>query len=185
MLKVLDGVLEDDRLCGAVFSLDPGDAWDDERTWIKANPMLDDPTPTLSEFRQLALEAKHTPSQELSFRQFYTNEWLQLSASRVVVAGRHTGLCRPSAAPGGFHRREHLDRIRLALKDDSASVAIITLKDGVLYMFDKSFLPKDSRRALREADPRISAVGEGRITRADRGRDCRSGSGPRLHRLAA
>ena len=43
--------------------------------------MLDDPTPTLSELRQLALEAKATPTQELSFRQFYCNEWLQISAS--------------------------------------------------------------------------------------------------------
>ena len=166
VLKVLDGVLDDDRLSGAVFSLDPGDAWDDERTWIKANPMLDDPTPTLSELRQLALEAKHTPSQELSFRQFYANEWLQVSASAWLSPEDLRGVCRSAAPSGGFHRRADLGRIRLGAEGRQASVAVITLERRRALHVQQVVPAEGFRRPLREADSGIRAVGEGRITRS-------------------
>jgi phage terminase large subunit-like protein len=141
---VLQGILQDDRLCGAIFALDTGDAWDDERAWPKANPMLDDPTPTRSELRQLALEAKATPSQELSFRQFYCNEWLQISASAWLSPDDIKACADPRLRLEDFTGANIWIGFDSALKDDSASVAIITLKDGLLYLFNKSFLPKDS-----------------------------------------
>lgn len=143
-IKALQGVVTDDRLCGAIFCLDEGDSWDDESVWLKANPMLGDPTPTLSELRQLALEAKATPSQELSFRQFYTNEWLQIATSAWLSVDDIRRCADPRLRLDDFVGAQVWIGFDSALKDDSASVAIITLKDGILCMFNKSFLPRDS-----------------------------------------
>jgi phage terminase large subunit-like protein len=144
VIKALDGILQDDRLSGAIFTLDEGDRWDDPATWPKANPMLDDPTPTSSELQQLALEAKHTPSQELSFRQFYTNEWLQVSASSWLNVEDIRACADPRLRLDDFAGVRVWVGFDSALKDDSASVAVTTLKDGILYLFAKSFLPADS-----------------------------------------
>jgi phage terminase large subunit-like protein len=38
--KVLDGIVEDDAFFGVIYTLDEGDDWRDEATWIKANPNL-------------------------------------------------------------------------------------------------------------------------------------------------
>src|SRR5512139_1249755 len=38
--KVLDGVIEDDTFFALIYTLDDGDDWQDETTWIKANPNL-------------------------------------------------------------------------------------------------------------------------------------------------
>jgi phage terminase large subunit-like protein len=143
-IRVLEGALEDDRLSGAVFTLDDGDAWDDERVWRKANPMVDDPTPTLTELRQLAKEAKHTPSQELSFKQFYCNLWLQIAASAWLSMDDIRACADPRLRLENFTGARVWIGFDSALKDDSASVVVITLNDGVVHMFNKSFLPKGS-----------------------------------------
>jgi phage terminase large subunit-like protein len=143
-IKALQGVLQDDRLCGAIFCLDEGDAWDDERVWRKANPMLDDPTPTLSELRQLALEARATPSQELSFRQFYCNEWLQIATSAWLSMDDIRACADPRIRLDDFAGAQIWIGFDSALKDDSASVAVITVRDGIVFMFNKSFLPRES-----------------------------------------
>src|SRR5512139_2470424 len=38
--KVLDRVIDDDTFFGLIYTLDEGDDWQDEKTWIKANPNL-------------------------------------------------------------------------------------------------------------------------------------------------
>lgn len=38
--KVLDGIVEDDAFFGVIYTLDEGDDWRNEATWIKANPNL-------------------------------------------------------------------------------------------------------------------------------------------------
>ena len=106
--------------------------------------MLDDPTPTTSELRQLAKEAKHTPSQELSFRQFYTNEWLQLSASAWLSVEDLRRCVDPRLRLDQFIGAPVWIGFDSALKDDSASVAVVLLQDNILYLFAKSFLPKAS-----------------------------------------
>lgn len=40
LIKVLDGIIHDDSFFGLIFTLDEGDDWTDEGTWIKANPNL-------------------------------------------------------------------------------------------------------------------------------------------------
>ena len=40
LTKVLEGVFDAEHFFGVIYALDEGDDWRDERTWIKANPML-------------------------------------------------------------------------------------------------------------------------------------------------
>ena len=42
LTKVLEGVFDAEHFFGVIYALDEGDDWRDERTWIKANPMLGD-----------------------------------------------------------------------------------------------------------------------------------------------
>jgi phage terminase large subunit-like protein len=156
-IKVLEGILQDDRLSGAIFALDDGDDWTDEANWPKANPMLDDPTPTLSELRQLALEAKATPSQEHAFRQFYCNEWLQVSASAWLSADDLRACADPTLRLEQFEGARVWIGFDSALKDDSASVVLVTLRDGILCMFNKSFLPADSVERYAKLIPEYRA----------------------------
>jgi phage terminase large subunit-like protein len=55
------------------------------------------------------------------------------------------------------------------LKDDSASVAVITLKDGILYMFNKSFLPKESVARYAKLIPQYMQWVKGGLLEATEG----------------
>lgn len=89
--KVLEGIIQDDRFFAIIYTLDPppkrdehgnivepGDDWDDERCWIKANPNLG-VSKKLSDLRDKALKAKEMPA---SFDSFLRRE-LNVSTSAV------------------------------------------------------------------------------------------------------
>lgn len=77
--KVLDGIIQDDRYFAIIYTLDPppkrdehgsivepGDDWEDERCWIKANPNLG-VSKKLGDLRDKALKAKEMPASLNSF----------------------------------------------------------------------------------------------------------------------
>ena len=55
---ILEGKKKDDSLFGLIFSLDEGDNWEDETTWIKANPSIG-LTPTWEAMRSQYVKAKN------------------------------------------------------------------------------------------------------------------------------
>ena len=40
-IEILKGIKHQDNKFAIIFSLDPGDDWQDQKVWIKANPNLD------------------------------------------------------------------------------------------------------------------------------------------------
>jgi phage terminase large subunit-like protein len=71
-IKVLDGTFDDDQLLALIYTLDSEDKWDDEATWIKANPNLN-VTIQLDELRKRCEEAKQTPGKQNPFRRLRLN----------------------------------------------------------------------------------------------------------------
>ena len=64
--KILDGVIENDAMFGIIYSLDEGDQWKDEETWVKANPNLG-VSVYLADLQDQARKAARLPSALTSF----------------------------------------------------------------------------------------------------------------------
>lgn len=74
--KVLEGLIEDDRHFGVIYTVDEGDNWQDESVWIKANPNLN-VSVKIDDLRQKALKAKEMPSQLNSFLRKHLDIWTE------------------------------------------------------------------------------------------------------------
>lgn len=72
--EVLQGLKENDALFAAIFSLDEGDDWKDERNWPKSNPNLG-VTVKPQYLRTQVQTAKNTPSEEVGVKTKNFNIW--------------------------------------------------------------------------------------------------------------
>ncbi len=73
-LAVMDGSKIDPAFYPAVFGIEEGDYWEDDRVWRRVNPSIGVTIPF--ETVQAAYEqAKQNPAEEMHFRQFRLNEW--------------------------------------------------------------------------------------------------------------
>lgn len=80
---ILDGTKEDDSQFSLLYSLDDGDDWRDETTWIKANPSLG-VTVTYDYLRNECTQAKNQPSLEHGFRTKLMNQFCQSSETWIT-----------------------------------------------------------------------------------------------------
>lgn len=91
--KILEGVIDDEAtqaIFGFIASADPGDDWQLESTWRKANPQWGiSVLPT--DLRKRALEAKNVPSKAAEFRQKRLNEWVNASTPWLSIDGWRKG----------------------------------------------------------------------------------------------
>ena len=71
---VLDGSKIDSSFYPAVFGIEDGDDWEDERVWRRVNPSIGVTIP-LETVRAAYEQAKQNPAEEMHFRQFRLNEW--------------------------------------------------------------------------------------------------------------
>lgn len=71
---VMDGSKVDPSFYPAVFGIEDGDDWEDDKVWRRVNPSIGVTIPY--ETVQAAYEqAKQNPAEEMHFRQFRLNEW--------------------------------------------------------------------------------------------------------------
>ena len=74
--QILSGVMEDDSWFAYIATIDDGDDWREEATWIKANPNYGvsvDPEFIRSECER----AKQLPAAQNAFRRYHLNEWTE------------------------------------------------------------------------------------------------------------
>jgi phage terminase large subunit-like protein len=74
--KVLEQVIDDDSFFVYIACLDPGDDWEDERNWPKANPGLG-VSVKLDSLRIQAAKAKNEPTALNAFLRLRLNVWTQ------------------------------------------------------------------------------------------------------------
>ena len=74
LIKILDGIINDDAFFGIIYTLDQDDDWADEANWIKANPNLG-VSVKLSELRDQAVKARSLGSSLTHFLTKRLNKW--------------------------------------------------------------------------------------------------------------
>ena len=73
-VNLLEGKHHDDSYFAIIFSLDEEDDWNDESTWVKANPNLG-VSVTIEYLREQYLAAVRLPSQQVNFKTKHLNLW--------------------------------------------------------------------------------------------------------------
>lgn len=77
-IEILHDLKQDDTQFTAIYTLDDGDDWEDEKNWIKANPNLG-VTVRPQYLKEQIQQAKNNPSLETSIRTKNFNQWLATS----------------------------------------------------------------------------------------------------------
>lgn len=88
--KILDGSLVDETYFAFIAHADTTDAWDDERTWAKANPNWQ-VSINPDDMRALATKAKGIPAAAATFKQKRLNLWVNATAPCLSIDGWRKG----------------------------------------------------------------------------------------------
>ena len=73
-IEILNGLKQDDSMFIAIYSMDEGDDWTDERNWEKCTPNLD-VTVTRKAIAEQVQSAKNNPSEEVGVKTKTLNMW--------------------------------------------------------------------------------------------------------------
>jgi phage terminase large subunit-like protein len=76
LIKVLEGLEEDDSLFGLIYTMDEGDDWENEAVWSKANPNLG-VSVKLNYLQKKVAKAKSMPSQINQVLRYHFSLWTQ------------------------------------------------------------------------------------------------------------
>ena len=140
--KVIDGVVEDEKLFAMLYSLDEKDEMTVEN-FMKANPLqsiLEDGKEYLESEYKKALEmggAKLT-----SFKCKHLNIWLDGMIGEIYIPTEEVRKCRLQE-PFSWCGRQVYIGIDLAMTTDNCSVAMITEEGGKVYANVWAFIPAD------------------------------------------
>jgi phage terminase large subunit-like protein len=138
-MKILDGVLESDHTFVVLYELDETDDWADETTWIKAAPMIGT-TPTLEYVRRYRDDAIATPGLRGEFEIKICNRWLHSASTWLSMPAWH-GCADRGCALTLFEHEPCFIGVDLAESDDIAAVALVFVRDGLVHVFVRGYLP--------------------------------------------
>lgn len=139
--EILNGLKEDDSLQAFIFELDSDDNWDDETTWIKANPNLD-VTVTANFIQSEITKAKNTSSLEVSVRTKNLNQWL--SSSEIWIADIHIINATQKLKIEDFVGYNCYCGVDLSAVSDLTAVSFLIDTDDKYYFFNKYYLPESA-----------------------------------------
>ncbi len=91
---IISGVSEDASTLACIFAAAPDDDWQDEASWIKANPTIGI-APVWGYLRKEAAKARGNPRAEAAFRRYHLNQWVE-NISRWLPAEKWRA-CAPDA----------------------------------------------------------------------------------------
>ncbi len=140
--KVIDGVVDDEKLFAMLYSLDEKDEMVVEN-FMKANPLqstLEDGKEYLESEYKKALEmggAKLT-----SFKCKHLNIWLDGDVGEIYIPTDQLKKCRLQESFDWCGRNVYLG-IDLAMTTDNCSVAMVTEENGKVYANVWAFIPTD------------------------------------------
>ena len=140
--KVIDGVVDDEKLFAMLYSLDEKDEMVVEN-FMKANPLQS----TLEDGREY-LESEYKKALEMggakltSFKCKHLNIWLDGDVGEIYIPTDQLKKCRLQEAFDWCGRNVYLG-IDLAMTTDNCSVAMVTEEDGKVYANVWAFIPAD------------------------------------------
>jgi phage terminase large subunit-like protein len=164
--KVLDGVIEDDTWFGMIFTIDEDDDWEDEATWIKANPNLG-VSKKRGDTRRKAERAKEMPAALNSFLRLELDVWTQ-AESRWVDIG-HWQSCGSAVESDGLGGRTCYGGLDLSSTTDISSLILVfppQSEDDQYQVLCRFWIPEEAMhiRSHRDRVPYESWVRQGYIT---------------------
>lgn len=146
--KVLEGALADETLFGIEYTVDEGDPWDAEGSWVKANPNWDVSVNPADLVRK-AHQARHSPSAVNNFLTKHLNVWVQGESAWLDMDE-----WRACTDPALSLDRLAADRVPCWIgvdlaetRDIAAVVALFKLKEDRFAVFGQFFLPETTVEA--------------------------------------
>ena len=140
--KVIDGVVDDEKLFAMLYSLDEKDEMVVEN-FMKANPLQS----TLEDGREY-LESEYKKALEMggakltSFKCKHLNIWLDGDVGEIYIPTDQLKNCRLQEPFDWCGRNVYLG-IDLAMTTDNCSVAMVTEENGKVYANVWAFIPTD------------------------------------------
>lgn len=146
LLKILDGIAEDDTFFGLVYTLDEGDDWTDPKVWQKANPNYG-VSVYPDDIARLAKKALEMPAARNNFLTKRLNVWV--NADTAWMDMRRWEACGdPELVPDDFEGHDCIIGFDLASKVDMAARMQLFQQprdDGIHYFaFGKYYLPEET-----------------------------------------
>jgi len=142
VVKVLEGVFDDERYFGVIYTLDDDDDWVDPAVWPKANPNYG--VSVLEEdFERSAREAMNKPSAQNNFLTKRLNVWVNADSAWMDM--RAWDRCHnPALNLDDFEGQDCIAAFDLASKVDIAA-RVLLFKRGKKYAaFGRYYLPEQA-----------------------------------------
>ena len=164
--KVLDGTVQDDTWFGVIYSIDPGDSWEDERAWYKANPNLGI-SKKLDYMRTQAAKAKQMPSELNAFLRLDLDVWTEAETRWLPV--EHWSACGMAVDAQGLRGRRCYGGLDLSSTTDiSALILVFPPQDeeDCAQVLCRFWIPEEAMHIRSERDrvPYDAWVRQGYIT---------------------
>ena len=142
VVKVLEGVFEDERYFGVIYTLDDTDDWTDPAVWPKANPNYG--VSVLAEdFERSAREAMNKLAAQNNFLTKRLNVWVNAdSAWMDMRAWDRAG--NPALKIEDFEGEECFAALDLASKVDIAAKVLLFRRGKKYYAFGSYYLPEQA-----------------------------------------
>ncbi len=145
--KVALGDVKDDQFFAIVYTLDEDDDIFDPEVWIKANPGYGDSVDPHT-FEAKVAKAKEMPSDIPNLKVKHLNLWLsEANAFFDLVAWDKCA--DTSLKIEDFAGEKTIIGVDLASKIDLTSLGYIFERGGIYYLFDKSYIPEDRVKKIR------------------------------------
>lgn len=142
LVKVLDGIAENDELFGIIYTIDDDDDWSNFDNWKKANPNLG-----VSVFEDFLLarhrDACNNASQQNIIKTKHMNVWCNANTAWMNML-KWRSCADPSISLEQFEGMPCVAALDLASKIDVAALMLLFWKDSKYYAFGRYYLPRET-----------------------------------------
>jgi phage terminase large subunit-like protein len=145
--KVSMGDVSDDQFFAVVYTLDEGDDWEEPKNWIKSNPNLG-VSVDVTTLKAKVDKALVTPADVNNIKIKHMNLWIG-EALAFYDQAIWDKCFDPSLKIEDFKKIPCRLGLDLASHIDITSRAMVFRKDGIYYIFDRSYLPEETVRTAK------------------------------------
>lgn len=155
--KVIDGTVIDQQFLPVIYSAPLDADWTDEQVWIDTHPGIGT-TIALDDVRAVFKKAQETPSEQISFRRYYLNQWLQEESRWIDLEAWRN--CKVDVEPEqGAPFFAGLD---LSLRTDLTAFVAVWRRDDAFIIRSHFWMPRhriDERERVDGVPYRVWANG--------------------------
>ena len=165
LLKILDGIIEDDTFFGSIYTIDEGDDWKSEKTWAKANPNYG-VSVYPHDMKRKVVRAAEMPTALNAFLRKHLNIWTQ--SETAWITAEQWNSCNSQVDDNSLYGRTCYGGLDLATNIDIAAWVMVFSpidNDDVFKVLCRFFIPQDNieKRVRRDRVPYDVWVRQGYI----------------------